>query len=70
MAFGVWHTDLENFSSQIWLDIVGEIEQQLFCQILCVTNFSLGDQSLVKSTPGLTFSTILAKNVCCNWDQL
>jgi hypothetical protein len=36
----------------MWYNFVGEIEWQIFCQTLRVGVFSLGEQRLVKSTPG------------------
>jgi len=35
----------------MWYNYIGEIECQNFCQLLCASEFLLGAQRLMKSTP-------------------
>jgi len=59
MLFGNWRKILAKFSSFR----VGETESQFFCRTLYAGDFSLGAQSLLKSTPGVNFITIICKAV-------
>ena len=59
LAHGVWRKANEFgekrtiFSLKFRVSIVGEIEWHIFCQTPCAGVFSLGAQSLVKSTPDI-----------------
>jgi len=55
LANGVWQTSHSFYqisSHKFGLILLGEIEQRIFCRTLCTVDFLLGEQGLVKSTPG------------------
>jgi len=63
MVFGKWQIYLANFTIHIGYissaQNVGEIERQIFCRMLCVCDFLLGAQRLVKLTPAVNFINVL-----------